>query len=214
MIDENKLREVVAGYLEHCRTRDDRFKDASMSITMMTFVSCVEDQWQMILEAVRQARDDDELRHVAAGPIEGLLGRHGEEVIGKVEQQAAQDPRFARALTGVWQYMMTDSIWERVQALRSLVAQPLKAPPNLPTADPASCPHVEIFVEWDRSGGAIRLLLSPKKKRVLHSPQKMTLRHPKCAGCGKRLSEEELGSRLVPGGDLFDEHYCWEWTQA
>lgn len=122
-----ELKRVVAEYLEHCRTRDDRFSEAAQSITMMTFVSPPELQWEMILEAVEQSRDDNDLGHVAAGPIEGLLGRHGEAYIGIVERRANSDPKFARAMTGVWKYLMSDEIWSRVQQLQSRVPNPLPA---------------------------------------------------------------------------------------
>jgi len=92
-----------------------------MSITLMTFVSVPEDQWQMVQEAIRQALDDTDLGHIAAGPLEGLLGRHGEECIGLIETEAARDQKFARAVTGVWKYTMTEEVWARVQAIKSRV---------------------------------------------------------------------------------------------
>lgn len=97
-----------------------------MAITAMTFLSPPEDQWQMILEAIRQARDDDDLGHIAAGPIEGMLGRHGAAWIHRVEHRAAIDPKFARAMTGVWKYMMSDEVWARVRALQARVPRPLR----------------------------------------------------------------------------------------
>jgi hypothetical protein len=120
-----ELRELVAGYLEHCRTGDDRFENAATAITAMTFLSPPDSQWQMVLEAIRQARDDKDLGHIAAGPIEGLLGRHGEAYIDLVERQAASDPKFARAMTGVWRYTMSDTIWARVRDIQSRVLNPL-----------------------------------------------------------------------------------------
>jgi hypothetical protein len=75
----------------------------------------------MLLEAVRQARDETDLRPVAAGPIEGLLGRHGPLTIDRVDSQAAVDPKFARAMPGVRRYTMTDEVRARVQALQARV---------------------------------------------------------------------------------------------
>ena len=37
-----------------------------------------------------------ELAHIAAGPVECLLGHHGAEFIDEVEKEAATDPQFAR----------------------------------------------------------------------------------------------------------------------
>lgn len=125
-MDSEELSETVAGYLEYCRTNDERFQAASTAITAMTFLSPPEEQWRMILEAVKQARDDDDLGHIAAGPIEGLLGRHGCEYIDVVEGNAVADHKFARAMTGVWKYMMTDDVWARIQAVQAQVPDPLR----------------------------------------------------------------------------------------
>ncbi len=97
-----------------------------MAITTMTFMSPPEEQWTMILEAVRQALDDEDLANVAAGPIEGLLGQHGRASIIWIELEAAVNVKLARAMTGVWKHMMPDDVWARVQALKSRVSDPLR----------------------------------------------------------------------------------------
>jgi hypothetical protein len=119
-MDPVDLSCLVTEYLEHCRG-DYRLKDASVAIVAMTFMSPPEDQWRMLLEAVRQAQDEKDLRHIAAGPIEGLLGRHGQEYIGRVESQVAADPRFAEAVLYVRTYTMTKGVWARVEALQARV---------------------------------------------------------------------------------------------
>ena len=114
------LRDLVAGYLAHCRTRDPKFEEIAMRITGATFGSPPKVQWAIILEAVKQATDAD-LGHVAAGPLEGLLGLHGASWIETIENQAKSDPKFARAVTGVWKYLMKDDVWERVKLIKDLV---------------------------------------------------------------------------------------------
>ena len=83
-------------------------------------------QWRFILIAVSQSQSDDELSHIAAGPIEYLLSWHGESYIDVIESEAASNPKFARALTGVWQHMMRDEVWSRVQWLQKGVSEPLQ----------------------------------------------------------------------------------------
>ena len=117
----NETRQVIADYLAGCRTKDPKYKDAQLRITAMTFMSKPEVQWDVILEAIRQAIDDNDLGHIAAGPIEGLLGRHGNAWIDRVEAQAKQNPKFARAVTGVWKYMMPVDVWDRVKSVKELV---------------------------------------------------------------------------------------------
>jgi hypothetical protein len=100
--------------------------EVGMSVTWMGFTAPADMQWQFILAAIRFAESDDELGHVAAGPIECLLGWHGPEFIDRVEQQAQRDMKFARAMTGVWRYLMTDEVWQRVEAIQRRVPDPLK----------------------------------------------------------------------------------------
>jgi hypothetical protein len=97
--------------------------DVGGSVVMMNFTARPEHQWQFILAAVANA-SDDELGHIAAGPIEHLLGKHGEQYIGNIEQRAEADPKFARMLAGVWKYMMTDEVWARVEALKARYSLP------------------------------------------------------------------------------------------
>jgi hypothetical protein len=104
----------------------DTESDVGMSVTLMNFTATPEQQWRFILVAVSLAESDDELGHIAAGPIEHLLGWHGEGYIDIVEQQAAKDLKFARTLTGVWQYKMTDDVWSRIQVLQEQVNNPLQ----------------------------------------------------------------------------------------
>lgn len=63
-----------------------------------------------IQAAVEQARSDDELGAIAAGPLEHLLGHHGDRYIDAVEQLASISTPFARILTGMNKYIGMCSI--------------------------------------------------------------------------------------------------------
>jgi hypothetical protein len=93
--------------------------DVGQSVVMMNFTAGPEHQWQFVRAAISQAESDEELGHIAAGPMEHLMGWHGADYIDAVEAQAASDPKFARMLAGVWKYMMNDEVWRRVQALKA-----------------------------------------------------------------------------------------------
>ena len=99
-------------------TPSDSEANVGQSVVMMNFTARPEHQWQFILAAIAHA-SDDELGHIAAGPMEHLLGKHGDKYLEKVEQRAEADPRFARMLAGVWKYMMSDHVWARVEALKA-----------------------------------------------------------------------------------------------
>jgi hypothetical protein len=91
----------------------------------MNFTSTPEQQWAFIQAAIGQAQSDDELGAIAAGPLEHLLGHHGDQYIDAAEQLASISTSFARTLTGMNKYMMTDSIWARVQKMQQGVVTPL-----------------------------------------------------------------------------------------
>ena len=78
-----------------------------------------EEQWAFILELIAAAPDDERvLSRIAAGPVEGLLGRFGDLAVPWIEARAASDQRFRRVLRGVWQHTMSDEVWARVCAAR------------------------------------------------------------------------------------------------
>jgi hypothetical protein len=88
-------------------------------VTEFRFTSSPQLQWRFILLAISLSNNDEQLSDIAAGNIEHLLGWHGEAYIKIVENEAKNNPKFAKAITGVWKYKMTDEVWERVQKLQS-----------------------------------------------------------------------------------------------
>jgi hypothetical protein len=74
-----------------------------------------EHAWECILATVADPRAKPYLGTLAAGPIEDLLGLHGDTFIDRVEQEARRSPLFAWTLGGVWKCQMTDEIWARIQ---------------------------------------------------------------------------------------------------
>src|SRR5947208_12393616 len=60
--------------------------DVGQSVVMMNFTAKPDQQWQFILAAVAHAESDEEFGHLAAGPMEHLLGKHGARYIDQVER--------------------------------------------------------------------------------------------------------------------------------
>ena len=73
--------------------------------------------WQLVLAVLRLDASSEIQEVLSAGPLEDLLSKHGEVIIGKVEREAKSDPAFAHLLGGVWQNSMSESVWSRVQAV-------------------------------------------------------------------------------------------------
>jgi hypothetical protein len=73
--------------------------------------------WELILEILRRDQTPKVIQGLAAGALEDLLGAHGPEFIGRVEERAQADKHFQHLLGGVWQNEMTEEIWKRVQSV-------------------------------------------------------------------------------------------------
>lgn len=72
----------------------DAFEDAIWNGPVQT-------AWQLVLELLRTAPDDD-LGFYAAGPLEELVRLRGAEVIDEIEAEARRDPGFRWALGCIW----------------------------------------------------------------------------------------------------------------
>ena len=70
--------------------------------------------WNLIL-AIWSLDQSLPTRQSLAGLIEELLCFHGESIIPHIQNQAKEDPSFARLLGGVGQNTMPDNIWNRLQ---------------------------------------------------------------------------------------------------
>ncbi|HEX2752272.1 MAG TPA: hypothetical protein VHP34_04035 [Alphaproteobacteria bacterium] len=81
-------------------------------------------QWQptegfsFILEVLKQTDDEWVLTNLAAGPLESLLAIHPKEGLALVEREIPRNPKLKRILEGVWQNLMPEETWQRLQKLR------------------------------------------------------------------------------------------------
>ncbi|MGO4332329.1 DUF6869 domain-containing protein, partial [Cupriavidus sp. M-11] len=79
---------------------------------------CVNDParlWELVLAVLGRTDSARVLAALAAGELEDLIEYHGPAFIGRIEQQAARDPRFRRLLCNVWR-SSTPEVWARVLA--------------------------------------------------------------------------------------------------
>lgn len=93
-------------------------KDIETTVTLMNFTASADVQWAFLVAAVEAAESEDEFCAVAAGPFEHLLGHHGDAYIDEVERRCREEPKWKQVVADSWRYMMSDSIWARVQALQ------------------------------------------------------------------------------------------------
>lgn len=68
--------------------------------------------------AIAACETPEDVAFVSAGPLEDLIADHGAALIDEIEARAVGAPRFAYALTGVWQRDMPPLLWARIEAAR------------------------------------------------------------------------------------------------
>ena len=77
-----------------------------------------EDCWPAILEILRRRPSENVLNVLAAGPLEDLIAKRGNDFIDRIEAEAHRDPEFRNLLGGVWKNATPDDVWARVDKAR------------------------------------------------------------------------------------------------
>jgi uncharacterized protein DUF6869 len=118
-------------------TADPQSSDRSAALAghgdfLWTVKEHPERAWEAIVAVVADAGARKFLGLLAAGPVEDLLALHGPQFIDRIEKAAREDATLASVLEGVWQFTMSDEIWERVQLVKgvALVGQVSSQTPN------------------------------------------------------------------------------------
>jgi hypothetical protein len=74
--------------------------------------------WAVILCVLQLAQQEQSaLDNLAAGPLESLLARHGQDVIGWIEGEAGRNPGVKDLLLGVWGNAIDPTVWKRLESL-------------------------------------------------------------------------------------------------
>ena len=129
LVDEDRIDDVLArlgldgvaeAWCRYHRTpgRDEREPDR-WAVELWTAPSWWERRDLVragLLALIARAGDDLTLANVAAGPLEDFVRGGDEEDLRWIEQHARRDPRFRRALAGVWIWDRPRRVFERVQA--------------------------------------------------------------------------------------------------
>jgi hypothetical protein len=108
-MSEQSVQEIVKNWLDGEHTMFDAVQDAP------------EQAWLAILQISARGLNEEQLSLLAGGPLESLLAWHGSQFIDRVENEAANNPKFNHLLGGVWQNLMPQEIWERVLKARKEV---------------------------------------------------------------------------------------------
>jgi ABC-type nitrate/sulfonate/bicarbonate transport system substrate-binding protein len=93
--------ELVEAYLRHYAEKDDSLFWAWQQL--QDYLSSDPARaWSLTLKLIAAAPTPEALSYIGAGPLEDLLYGRGEQFIDEVERLARQDPKFRRALQGVY----------------------------------------------------------------------------------------------------------------
>lgn len=76
-----------------------------------------ETAWQLIITILRRDPSDAIIANLAAGPMEDLLGAHGDRFIQRVEDLAMEDSLFHKLVGVIWKNEIPDRIWSRLRAI-------------------------------------------------------------------------------------------------
>ncbi len=124
MREKERLERLAKAWISHVRDLcDERNEDehcwAADQVLDLSDES-PDDCWQIILLILSLDGSTHVLDNLASGPLEGLLKKHGETVIGRLEQEARVNPKLRALLAQLWQNDIPDSIWKRVRAVHDL----------------------------------------------------------------------------------------------
>lgn len=120
----NEWNQFAANWL-HAMSNSDQ-GEIGQRIVMLNFMGSAKDNWKFILHAFELADSDEMLGHIAAGPLEHFISKHGPEYINLIEELAIKDSRFNRLLTGVWKHLAEEEVWNRIRILQKKINNPLK----------------------------------------------------------------------------------------
>jgi hypothetical protein len=118
---EDDLVEAWTAYYEadsEARQLDDNPNRWASESLMLLELREPQRTLSLIVKIASRSSNRDVLGALAAGPLESILARHGEQVIDAVEKLVADDPKFKCIIGDVWRNAMTDAIWQRVLTLQ------------------------------------------------------------------------------------------------
>lgn len=117
------LDRLAERFLDYLHAGDDTAPDHPDAWTFALFDDLTRDHPALALAAtaavLAACETPEDVADIAAGPLEDLIAAHGVTVIDDIEALAARAPRFAYALTGVWNREAAPLLWARVEAARA-----------------------------------------------------------------------------------------------
>jgi hypothetical protein len=119
--DDESIEDLAKAWIAYLRAdnHSDEYNMLCWTFDRMTYLVdyLPNKAWRVILLIWSLDQSIPTMQNLSAGPVEDLLAKHGDQMIGLVEAEAKRDPSFAKMLGGVWKYNMSDEVWARLQAV-------------------------------------------------------------------------------------------------
>lgn len=75
--------------------------------------------WKIILGILVEDQSDVVISNLAAGPLENLLARHGQDFVDRIDEQARKSGEFRFLLNGVWSSNIDSRILQQLSKYRT-----------------------------------------------------------------------------------------------
>src|SRR3954453_16764775 len=114
-----KWESAAAGLAEGSRTQSAEASWAFDDAMTLTFDERWDDLWWLTWCALDQIAFEDRsaIAVLAAGPLENLVRYAADTVEDRIVAEIARDPKFRRAMTGVWAREERADFWYRITPL-------------------------------------------------------------------------------------------------
>lgn len=115
-IDKNKLINAWI-LLRHAEENSPEYNDNFWAFNSLSDISIKEPElcWELIEKIRKKDGSDVVLSNLAAGPLEDLLVKHGNQFIDLIEKDAKKDMQFRKLLGAVWKNDIDDDVWTRIK---------------------------------------------------------------------------------------------------
>ena len=124
---EPSITELASAYVAYLSSKDEALQHVSFEVMDLCMDGPWDKLWQLV-QAIALLHDEPDpvvLATIAAGPLEDLLDKAGQDYIAAIEDFAERTPRAARMLTGVWPSSIESEVWNRVTAFCRKVPDPI-----------------------------------------------------------------------------------------
>ena len=115
-----KTKDVAAAWIERCSDIDSYDDQVPFFLFARNQPELCFGLILEIFSLIPHDIQNETFLSLSAGPLEEVLGLHGEQFIERVEDRAFKDPAFKLLLQNVWRHGMTETVWKRLCKCREM----------------------------------------------------------------------------------------------